>query len=214
MYIPRTNREDRPDVLFDFIEAHSLGALVTADASGEPFATHLPLVVHRGQGPHGTLEGHLARANPHLRHMAGPDPRALVIFTGPQAYVTPSWYPGKATHGREVPTWNYVAVHAYATVRLVEDPGWLHRHLDELSARHEAHRPDPWTPSDAPADYVAQLLRGIVGIELAIDGLEGKWKMSQNRTSADIDGVVAGLGASERAEDREVARIVEQRRPH
>ena len=211
MYIPSSNAEPRLDVLHDFIEAHPLGALVTASAEGL-FATHLPLVLDRSRGAHGMLEGHVARANPHHR-LEGTAGEALVIFTGPEAYVTPAWYAAKAEHGKVVPTWNYVAVHAYATLRFVDDRAFLQRHLRELTARHEHGRAEPWTVEDAPAEYVAGLERAIVGVELAITRLEGKWKMSQNRPAADIDGVVRGLGASERAMDRAVAAIVEERRP-
>jgi transcriptional regulator len=211
MYVPPSNAEHRPGVLWDFIEAHPLGALVTASADGL-FATHLPLVLHRGRGLHGVLEGHVARANPHHRREPAAG-EALVIFPGPDAYVSPSWYPAKAEHGRVVPTWNYVAVHAYGALRFVEDPAFLRRHLEELTARHEAGRERPWAVDDAPAEYVAGLERAIVGVEIEIARMEGKWKMSQNRPAADIDGVVRGLAASLRAGDREVAEIVEARRP-
>ena len=211
MYVPASNAEHRPEVLFDFIEAHSLGALVTASADGL-FATHLPFVLDRARGPHGTLEGHLARANPHHRHAPTTD-EALVIFTGPDAYVTPSWYASKAEHGKVVPTWNYVAVHAYGTLRWNEEAEYLRRHLDQLTDRHEAGREQPWTTADAPPEYIAQLQRAIVGVELEITRLEGKWKMSQNRPAADIDGVVRGLGASPEPHERAVAAIVAERRP-
>lgn len=211
MYVPSSNAEHRPEVLHDFIEAHSLGALVTASREGL-FGTHLPFVLDRTRGPHGTLEGHVARANGHHRHEPT-TAESLVIFAGPDAYVTPSWYATKAEHGKVVPTWNYVAVHAYGTLRFIEDPAWLHRHLTQLTDRHEAGREHPWAIGDAPADYVAQLQRAIVGVEIAVTRLEGKWKMSQNRPAADIDGVVRGLGASPHAHERAVAAIVEARRP-
>ena len=212
MYIPKSNLEDRPEVMLDFIEAHPLGALVTASPEEGLFATHLPLVLHRDRGPHGILEGHVARANPHHRqaHAAG---EALVIFTGPDAYVTPSWYPSKAEHGKVVPTWNYVAVHVYGTLRFVDDPAFLRRHLDALTHRHEAGREHPWASSDAPADFIAGLERAIVGVEIAVTRLEGKWKMSQNRPDADIDGVVAGLSDADEPDARAVAEIVAARRP-
>jgi transcriptional regulator len=219
MYIPRTNAEDRPEVLAAFMRAHPLAALVSAGPSGELWATHLPVVFDPARGPQGTIEGHIARANPHhklVRAAAeqGPGPReSLVIFTGPDAYVTPAWYPGKAVHGREVPTWNYIAVHAYGPLTLHEDPSWLLAHHTRLSAQSEADRPEPWEVSDAPADYIAGQLKAIVGFELRVTRLEARWKMSQNRTPEEIDGVVAGLGASERPMDREVAAIVEERRP-
>jgi len=211
MYIPSSNAEHRPEVMCDFIEAHPLGALITASADGL-FETHLPLLVDRGRGAHGVLEGHLARANPHHRQ-ASVTSEALVIFTGPEAYVTPAWYASKAEHGKVVPTWNYVAVHAYGTLRFVEDGAWLHAHLERLTRRHEDGRAEPWSIADAPAEYIAGLERAVVGMELTITRLEGKWKMSQNRPAADIDGVVRGLGESPHAGEREVAAIVSARRP-
>ena len=211
MYIPPSNAEHRPEVLLDFIDAHPFGALVTAGAEGL-FATHLPLVLDRARGPHGTLEGHVARANPHHRLDLGTG-EALVILAGPDAYVTPSWYAAKAEHGRVVPTWNYVAVHVHGALRFVDDRAFLRRHLDALTARHEAGREAPWAVSDAPAEYVAGLERAIVGVELAITRIEGKWKMSQNRPAADLDGVVRGLATSADPRDREVAAIVAERRP-
>lgn len=211
MYIPPSNAETRPEVLLDFIEAHPLGALVTASVEGL-FATHLPLVLDRGRGEMGVLQGHVARANPHHRLTpAGPGP--LVIFSGPDAYVTPAWYAAKAEHGKVVPTWNYIAVHAYGTLRFIDDPGFLRPHLQALTARHERGQDHPWSIEDAPAEYIDQLERAIVGLEFEITRLEGKWKMSQNRPSADIDGVVRGLSASADPQDRRVAQIVEERRP-
>lgn len=211
MYIPKTNAEHRPEVMLDFIEANPLGALVTASDAGM-FATHLPLLVDRTRGPHGTLQGHVARANPHHRQAVSRG-EALVIFTGPDAYVTPSWYPSKAEHGKAVPTWNYVAVHAHGTLRFIEDPAFLRGHLEALTARHEAGREAPWDIGDAPGDYIAQLERAIVGVEITITRLEGKWKMSQNRPDPDIDGVVAGLAGEADADARAVAALVEARRP-
>jgi transcriptional regulator len=210
MYIPPSNAEHRPEVMLGFIEAHPLGALVTSSGEGL-FATHLPLVLDRAAGPHGTLEGHVARANPHHRQAA--DGEALVIFQGPDAYVSPAWYAAKAEHGRVVPTWNYVAVHAYGTLHFTDDPAHLRRHLEALTARHEAGRPEPWAVDDAPAEYVEGLQRAIVGVRIEITRLEGKWKMSQNRSAADIDGVVRALAGSSSAVDRAVAEIVDARRP-
>jgi transcriptional regulator len=212
MYIPHANAEHRAETMLDFIESRALGALVTASPSDGLFATHLPLVLDRTRGEHGVLEGHVARGNPHheLALSAGD---ALVIFQGADAYVTPSWYAAKVEHGRVVPTWNYVAVHAYGTLRFVDDDSFLARHLEALTTRHESGREMPWSTADAPADYIAQLRRGIVGVELTITRLEGKWKMSQNRSDADIDGVVRGLASSPLEGDRAVAAIVEERRP-
>ena len=211
MYIPPSNAEHRPEVLLDFIDAHPFGALVTASADGL-FATHLPLVLDRARGAHGTLEGHVARANPHHR-LEPATGESMVIFTGPDAYVTPAWYASKAEHGRVVPTWNYVAVHVYGTLRFVDDRAFLRRHLEQLTARHEDGREHPWAIGDAPPEYIDQLERAIVGFELAITRIEGKWKMSQNRPAADIDGVVRGLAGSPDPGDRAVAAIVDARRP-
>ncbi|HEU4559674.1 MAG TPA: FMN-binding negative transcriptional regulator [Longimicrobium sp.] len=211
MYIPPSNAEHSPEVMLGFIEAHPLGALVTSSDEGL-FATHLPLVLDRTRGEHGVLQGHVARANPHHRQ-AGTASEALVIFQGPDAYITPSWYPAKAEHGRVVPTWNYVAVHVYGALRFIDDADFLRRHLEQLTARHEAGREQPWSVSDAPAQYIEAQHRAIVGVEIEITRLEGKWKMSQNRSAADIDGVVRGLTESPDATDRAVAGIVDARRP-
>lgn len=211
MYIPPSNAEHRREVMHDFMQAHPFAVLVTAGVDGL-LATHLPLVLDRERGPHGTLEGHVARANPHHKQTLT-SCEALVIFSAPNAYITPTWYPSKAEHGKVVPTWNYVAVHAYGPVEFRDDEPFLRRHLDALVARHEAGRDQPWSLTDAPPEYIAQQERAIVGFELPISRLEGKWKMSQNRSSADIDGVVCGLAASDVASDRAVAEIVRARAP-
>jgi transcriptional regulator len=214
MYIPASFREDDLTALHAYLDAHPLAALVTAaQGPASLFATHLPLLLDRSAGPFGTLRGHLARANPHARHLATGAVPALVLFSGPDAYITPNWYPLKAEHGRVVPTWNYVAVHASGTAVLRADPEFLRAHLEALTARHEATRSMGWKVSDAPEDFIAQQARAIVGLEIQIDRLEGKWKMSQNRSAADIDGVIAGLGASGSPADRVVADIVAERRP-
>ena len=211
MYNPPSFAEHDVAVMHDFIEAHALGALVTSSAAGL-FATHLPFVIERGHGTHGVLEGHLARANPHHERVAdGTD--ALVIFTGADAYVTPSLYPSKQRHGKVVPTWNYVAVHAHGRIRMVRDPDRLRAHLERLTARHESPQPRPGSLRDAPEGYVDALLGAIVGVEIEIDRLEGKWKMSQNRPEEDVDGVIRGLGASPDPTDRAVGAIVQARRP-
>jgi transcriptional regulator len=137
----------------------------------------------------------------------------LIIFAGPDAYITPQWYATKKETGRVVPTWNYVAVHAYGTLRFHDDAAFLRDHLERLTHRHEADRSHPWHVTDAPSDYLAQQMKAIVGVTVRIDRLEGKWKMSQNRTDADISGVISGLGNSDLARDHEVAAIVAARRP-
>jgi transcriptional regulator len=213
MYIPSSFAERDLPTLHAFIEAHPLATLVTASATDGLIATHLPLVLDRAAGPMGTLIGHVARANPHSHCIADGPVESLVIFTGVDAYITPAWYQTKQETGRVVPTWNYVAVHAYGALRLRDDPQFLRGHLEALTRGHEADRAHPWQVSDAPDDFIAQQMKAIVGIELQIDRLDGKWKMSQNRADADIDGVIRGLGESEAARDQAVAAIVRERRP-
>ncbi|MEO3474914.1 FMN-binding negative transcriptional regulator [Roseomonas sp. CAU 1739] len=205
MYNPPAFREDRPDVLGEIIRAARLALLVSAAADGGvPDATHLPMTLVPEEGPQGTLYGHVARANPQWRALAAAG-AARAIFTGPEAYVSPSLYPSKAEHGRVVPTWNYVAVHAIGPVEIVEDAGRLHDIVTRLTQHHEAPRAAPWAVTDAPDDFVAAQLKGIVGVVLRIETLIGKRKLSQNRAQPDRDGVHAGLSASDDAADRAVA---------
>jgi transcriptional regulator len=214
MYIPSSFAEEDVPALHAFVEAHPLAGLVTAVGGAEGlFATHLPLLLDRTVGSLGRLVGHIARANPHARQLANGASEALVIFTGPDAYITPNWYATKAETGRVVPTWNYVAVHAYGKVTLHGEPEFLRPHLEALTRRHEQSRAGTWEVSDAPDAYIAQQLRAIVGLEVAIERLEGKWKMSQNRSAADIDGVVRGLSDSAMPNDHVVASLVTERRP-
>ena len=180
--------------MLDYMEAHPLAALVTSSSEGL-IATHLPLLVDRTRGALGTLAGHVARANPQQRQAREGD-EALVIFSGHDAYITPTFYPSKARDGKVVPTWNYVAVHAYGTLRFVSDPAALRRHLEALTSRHEASREQPWSVNDAPDDYIARQMGAIVGVEIEITRLEGKWKMSQNR-----------VGRGHRRRDRGARRV-------
>src|SRR5258708_31629254 len=181
MYIHRLNAEHDTGVIHAFIEAHPFATLVTA--SEGLFATHLPLVLLPSNGPFGTLEGHVARANPHHGRVAA-SVEALVIFTGAQAHITPTWYASKADGGRVVPTWNYIAVHAYGAVRFIDDANWLRTHLARLTKRHESDRGSEWRTDDPPADYVTQQLKAIVGVEIVISRLWGKWEVSQNPPGA------------------------------
>jgi transcriptional regulator len=188
LYIPPHFREDRLDVLHALVREHGFATLVTTGAAGL-MATHLPMVLDGGAGPLGTLRGHVSIANPQWRDTG----EALAIFQGPASYITPSWYATKQETGRVVPTYNYLAVHAYGSLRTFRDSHSLDRHVRELTAKHEAEFEEAWEVDDAPHAYIEGLLKGIVGLELEITRLEGKWKTSQNRPAADRAGVARGL---------------------
>jgi transcriptional regulator len=193
MYLPSHFEQNEPQALAALMQEHPLAALVSVRADG-PTADHLPLEFEAGER---VLRGHVARANPLWREAHGQ--AVLAIFRGPQAYVTPSWYPSKAATHKVVPTWNYAVVHAHGVLRAVDDAPWLRELVGRLTAHQEAARPAPWAVADAPEDYVQQMLRAIVGIEITLTRIVGKWKVSQNRSASDRDGVVAGLadGAGE-----------------
>lgn len=191
MYIPKANEETRLEVLHDLIESHPLASLVTMGSSGL-FASHLPMVLERKSSTHGLLKAHLSRANKQWRAFL-PEVEALAIFSGPQHYISPSWYPEKKETGKVVPTWNYAVVHVYGHLKVIEDPAWLLEHLNALTTVNESAFSEPWQVSDAPADYVALLLNGIVGLEMPIERIEGKWKASQNQPERNRTGVVEGL---------------------
>jgi len=178
----------------------------------ELIANHIPLLLDSTQGQHGTLRGHVARSNPVWRNFDSPL-EALAVFQGPQAYVSPSWYPSKQADGKVVPTWNYAVVHAYGKPQVMEDPQWLHGHLTRLTAEHESGRSEPWHVADAPEDYIQQMMKGVVGIEMRIDRIQGKWKVSQNRRIADRLGVIAGLEAQDSGSSRVMAALVGERAP-
>jgi transcriptional regulator len=178
-------------VLAAFIGTYPLATLVTC--ATEMMASHIPLVFHSSSTTaNGVLRGHFARANPQS-HVHAEGVRALAIFAGPQAYITPNWYPSKRVTQRVVPTWNYAVVHAHGTLKLVADDTFLRDHLRSLTALQESSRPEPWTVDDAPGDYLAAAMKGIIGFEIAIDRIVGKWKLSQNRSAVDRGGVVQGL---------------------
>jgi len=202
MYRPAAFRQDDLTALHAQIESTGL-ALLTSNGPEGLQATHLPLLLAAEDGEFGTLYGHFARANPHWQALDGQE--ALAVFSGPDAYVHPGWYPGKAEHGRVVPTWNYIAVHAWGPVETFDEPARLLELLARLTARHEAGRPRSWSLDDAPAEYIERQLRAIVGFALPIRRLEGQWKLSQNRQAADHAGVREGLAASDNPRDRELA---------
>jgi len=191
MYLPKHFEETRFEVLHELIRAHPLGTLVTLASQGLD-ANHIPFEIDAAPAPFGTLRGHVARANPLAREPSrGVD--ALAIFHGPQAYVSPSWYPSKQETGKVVPTWNYAVVHAHGPLRIVDDRSWLRALVERLTRRHEAGRGAPWSVSDAPAEFIDAQLGAIVGIEMPIARLVGKWKVSQNRQPRDRAGAAEGL---------------------
>jgi transcriptional regulator len=208
MYIPRANQEDRIPVLHKLMEDQPFASLITMGSSGL-FASHIPMMLEQN-GAKGQLRGHISRANTQWRDYT-PSVEALAIFSGPQHYITPNWYPEKRETGKVVPTWNYVVVHAYGYLKIVQDSEWLLAHLATLTSVHEQGSPVPWKIGDAPKDYIDALLKGIVGLEITIERLEGKWKVSQNRSEQDRDGVAMGLGELNTAESLEMKALVERR---
>jgi transcriptional regulator len=208
MYLPPHFDEDRPDVLRGLVADHPLGTLVTLGADGLN-GNHLPFLYDPDPEPLGTLRGHVARANPVWRE-TGKGVDALVIFQGPQVYVTPSWYPRKQETGKVVPTWNYLVVHAYGPLRAIDDAEWLRGFVTRLTNRFEAARPDPWKVTDAPPDFIDANLKAIVGIEVPVTRIVGKWKVSQNRLQPDREGVARGLRETGDADAARVADWVER----
>jgi transcriptional regulator len=205
MYVPTHFAPDE-DAVHELLSQHGAADLVTSGPDGLE-ATTLPFFYDR---EHAVLRGHFARNNDHWRHVDGVE--ALVIVRGPSSYVTPSWYASKAEHGRVVPTWNYVVAHVHGTATVHDDPEWLSRLVRQLTDHHESRRPTPWSVDDAPARFIEGQLRAIVGVEVAIRRIDAKFKLSQNRPAADIDGVVAGL--REAGDDAGAAAVQAHRPPH
>jgi len=207
MYTPSYFKDEDLASLHRQIEGTRLATLVSADQTGLQ-AIHVPLLLDPNAGPNGTLFGHLAKANPQWKTLAAGE--ALVIFQGADAYISPSFYAAKAEHGKVVPTWNYLAVHAYGRAEVFTDPARLLQIVSGLTDKHEAGRAKPWAVSDAPADYIEKMLNGIVGFAIPIDRLEGKRKLNQNRSADDIAGVSKGLAASQHPLDRQIAQLMSQ----
>jgi transcriptional regulator len=206
MYIPAQFEESNVEVLHAFMQDQPFATVVT-HGSGGLNANHFPLLLDPDPSPYGTLRGHMSRANDAWREAAGTD--ALIIFQGPHSYISPSWYPARQETGRVVPTWNYVVVHAYGTLRVVDDPEWVRRHVEQLTDTFEGPQAERWRVSDAPADWVDSLVQGIVGFELPIARLLGKWKVSQNRGAADRAGAIAGLEAAGDPASAAMAKLIE-----
>ncbi len=209
MYIPEQFEEARVEILHELIGAHPLATLV-AFAEGRLTANHIPMLVEP-EGAFGVLRGHVARANPLWREFS-PEVEVLAVFQGPQAYVTPSWYPTKRETGKVVPTWNYAVVHASGPLRVIDDRAWLRRFVEQLTNRHEAPRSAPWKVTDAPADFIDTMTSAIVGIEVPIVQLTGKWKVSQNRPQKDRTGVAAGLMQITNDAAASMAQLVQQKK--
>jgi len=208
MYMPKHHEETRLGVLHALIRSHPLGAWVVP-GRGELIANHIPFLLDTTRGEYGTLVGHVARANPIWQIDDGPVP-SVVIFQGAESYITPSWYPSKQEHGKAVPTWNYAVVHVHGQPSFIEDREWLYAHVGRLTGEHEARQADPWHVEDAPADFTEALLRAIVGVEIRIQRIEGKWKTSQNRPARDRQGVVDGLLGKGDAHAAAMAELVQQ----
>jgi transcriptional regulator len=206
LYLPAHFNEVRTDVLHALMRAHPLSTLITQCNSGL-VANHIPLQTLAEPGPLGCLRGHIARANPLWQDYSS-DTQALAIFQGPQAYVSPSFYPSKAKTGEVVPTWNYAVVHASGTLKFIQDANWLREFVAGLTSTYETPRAAPWKIDDAPAAYIDKNLKLIVGFEFSISALQGKWKMSQNRTQSDRDGVRRSLQSAADADSQEVAEVL------
>ena len=208
MYVSRHHRQPDIGASHALIDAHPLGAWVVPGADGL-VANHLPFLLDRSRGPFGTLLGHVSRANPVWRQLDASAP-SVVMFQGPQAYITPGWYPGKAEHGQVVPTWNYAVAHAHGIARAIDDEAWLLDLLARLTAANEAGQPVPWQTTDAPEAFIRKLARAVVGIEIPIDRLEGKLKASQDEALQDRQGTVQGLAAVGSENASAMARLVQQ----
>ncbi len=209
MYLPAHFKESRIEVLHQLMRAHPLAALITLCDSGL-VANHIPCETLSEPAPQGLIRGHVARANPVWREYRA-DTEALAIFQGPQAYISPSFYPSKQQTGEVVPTWNYAVVHAHGTLRFFEDSAWLRSLVERLTDGHESVREQPWKVGDAPTPYIQKMLSAIVGFEFTVTRLEGKWKVSQNHTAANRQGVVRGLNATGDADSAEIADLITSR---
>lgn len=210
MYVPKQFEESRVDVLHGLIRTCPLATVVT-NSDGGLNANHIPLLLSATPLPYGTLRGHVAVGNPIVGDLAQSN-ESLVIFHGPNAYITPSWYATKQTSGKVVPTWNYAVVHAYGVIRLVDDRDWLKRQIEELTVTNESGFDQPWSVSDAPNDYLEKMIGGIVGVEMTISKLIGKWKVSQNQPAENQTSVVDGLKAQACPGSQTMAALVENAR--
>ncbi len=209
MYIPANFRETRIETLHELMRTHPLGLLVTHGVDGLQ-ASPLPFLLFADEGEQGVLRAHMAKANPHWKTLESMN-ECLVVFQGADGYVTPSWYPSKAKTHKVVPTWNYVTVQVWGSPSVIDDPDWIRRQLNCLTGHHEKPRPQSWSADDAPADYIATQMKAIIGIEIPIRRIEGKWKMSQNKDDADKAGVVSGMrSGNDPHQNVQVADLIER----
>lgn len=208
MYTPKHFEQPSIEAMHALVRSYPLGTLITLGAQGL-CANHIPMHLSDKPAPYGLLSGHVPRANP-VWHEASPDVEVMVIFQGPNAYITPSWYATKKETGKVVPTWNYTVVHAHGHLRVIDDAQWLRAHLETITHQQEASLANPWAVSDAPSDFTEKLFSHLVGIEITISKLFGKWKVSQNRPARDQAGVVAGLRSAGVADASQMARLIER----
>jgi transcriptional regulator len=208
MYTPKDFRVDDLAILHADMRQNTLATLISITSTGL-VATHLPILLDEHRGPNGTILGHVSRANLQWKQ-SDPDAEALIIFTGPDTYVTPSWYPAKQETGRVVPTWNYAAIHVYGKLTFFEDPERLRDIVTRLTNQYEAAFPQPWQVTDAPPNYIDSQLKAIVGFELPITRIEGKRKFNQNRSAEDRAGVIDGLRALNDPRKTEVADLMQE----
>jgi transcriptional regulator len=211
MYEPPLHRQDQLEAQHALIRAHPLGLLISHGPQGLE-ANSIPFLIDAAASRLGTLQAHMARANGQWRNLADAA-EVLVVFQGPDHYITPAWYRTKRETGKVVPTWNYVMVQARGRPRVIEDAGWLRAQIEALTDRHEKPRPAPWAVGDAPEPFVESQIRAIVGVEIEIAALTGKWKASQNRPAADRAGVIAGLEELGDEDSRAMAAIVSEAAP-
>lgn len=191
MYARDTSLENRPDILVAAMREIKLSAMVSTTDKGL-HASHLPVIVEEAADGCIVLNGHLSRNNPHWRAISKPA-ETVAIFQGPHSYISPSWYETKAETGKVVPTWGYIAIHGHGRLEVINDADWLRGHVNALTDLHEAGQPQPWAVSDAPDDYITVMLRGIVGVRLKVERLEGSWKLNQHRSEGDLRSTIAGL---------------------
>lgn len=213
MYIPKFHSETNTEALYNLIEENPLG-IWTHHNDGKLTANHLPFLLAHADNQPSTLITHVSKANPIWQSASLSKEPSLIIFQGVNTYISPSWYMSKKQHGKVVPTWNYIAVHVHGTAKIHTDPDWLRAHIESATNHHESNQDEPWKVDDAPSEFISAMINGIVGIEITIEEIVGKWKTSQNRSQADREGVINGLSQSENPSSIKMAEIIEQANKH